>query len=121
MKQILSTGNAFTIAAAAGDAGQLGMVAGFDGFLKDRISLRLSSDLGSGLGDICGDDRLTSGLGGGALRGDRLGATLALWFKPCLESWGWLTEGDRLVERAFYPRTSRRYLHFFTQHFVSRH
>ncbi|MGB3311170.1 MAG: hypothetical protein WA939_01005 [Nodosilinea sp.] len=122
MKRILSTGNAFTIATDAGDAGQLGMVAGFNGFLSDRISLLLHPIVGAALGNFSGSDPITNTLGkGGALRGDRHWGDLQMWFRSFLGLSGCLTKGDRPDGLDFDHRISRRSLYSFSQHFVSQH
>lgn len=107
MLRILSTGTAMNIAVTTGDAGQLGIVAGFDGYFSGLIS-RLRPIGGLALGDFDRSDLFK----GDALRGDRLWGDLFLWFRPSLVLMGCLTRGNRLG----WP-----YPHYFSQHSVSQH
>jgi hypothetical protein len=108
MVSILSTGTAMNIAVTTGDAGQLGMVAGFDGYFSGLISrlIRL-------VGGLTPSDSDRSDLfKGDALRGDRLWGDLFLWLWPSLALTGCLTRGDC---------TGWPYPHYFPQHSVSQH
>lgn len=107
MELILSTGTALNIATTSGDAGQLGMVVGFDGDFMDRISRLVCPVLGATLGDFRRGDRFR-----GDVRGDHLGGDLYLWFWQLLG----LTEGLTLGDRRY-----RRPLPHFSQHSVSQH
>lgn len=122
MAYFLSTGTAMTIAAATGDAGQLGMVAGF----KGRLISLLMGLLPSSLGNFWEDDWLWSNSQGSsslestlpwfsALRADRLGGVLFLGFRQILRFRGCAALGDR--PSAAYLRG--RYSHPLSQHSVS--
>lgn len=117
MKRILSTGTAFNIATTTGDAGQLGMVAEFSGYFSGLIGRLIHPIIGGFLGDRAGIglSRET------ALKGDRLGRDLVLWFRPFLRLAGWFspTNWDHCPDLGDYAR--RRYLHYFFQHSVSQH
>lgn len=112
MVRILSTGTAMNIAVTTGDVGQLGMVAGFDGYFSGLI--RLMGELA--LGDFGRSDLLK----GDALGGDRLWRDLFLGSWQFLVVTGCLALGDsplgRLCQRMgwFYP-------HYFSQHSVFQH
>lgn len=108
MERILSTGTAFNVAAAAGDAGQLGMVVGFDGNFLGRISLLMGHLMGTTLGDFRRSDRCRGLVG----QGNRLWEDLCLWFRPSLG----LAGCDRLGDRR-----SRRPLSLCSQHPMSQH
>lgn len=103
MVNILSTGTAMNIAVTTGDAGQLGMVAGFDGYFSGLINRLIHPTDGLVLGDFDGDDRFK----GDALRGDRPWADRFLGLWRFLTLTGCLTQGDCLG----WP-----YPHYFSQH-----
>ncbi|MBW4483551.1 MAG: hypothetical protein KME14_13490 [Tildeniella torsiva UHER 1998/13D] len=111
MVNILSTGTAMNIAVTTGDAGQLGMVAGFDGYFSGLISRLIHPMDGLALGDSDGGDLFK----GDALRGDRLwrGLFLGLWRFLTLA--GCLNRGDSPLgtpcQRLGWP-----YPHYFSQH-----
>ena len=115
MELILSTGTALNIATTSGDAGQLGMVVGFNGVFLGRISLLVCPWLGATLGDCRRGDRFKGDIRGdrpwGLQLGDQLG-NLSLWFWQFLGLTECLTLGDR--------RYRRPLLHF-SQHSVSQH
>ncbi|MEA5449191.1 hypothetical protein VB780_11470 [Leptolyngbya sp. CCNP1308] len=111
MVNILSTGTAMNIAVTTGDAGQLGMVAGFDGYFNGLITRLIHPMDGLVLGDSDGDDP-SDLLKGDALRGDRLWGDLLLSLWRFLGLVGCLTGGDRL---------GRPYPHYFSQHSVYQH
>ncbi len=115
MVRILSTGTALNIAVTTGDAGQMGIVAGFDGHFSDLIS-RLIHPVGElALGESDRNDLFK----GDALGGDRLWGDF-LWFRPFLVLAECLAQGDAPLGRPrqrlgwFYPR-------YFSQHSVSQH
>ncbi|MGB3138514.1 MAG: hypothetical protein WBG38_09555 [Nodosilinea sp.] len=93
-----STGTAFTIAAASGDAGQMGMVAGSDRFSRIKWLHKM--------GNLDQSDRHWR-------FSLELGQTLDL--ELCL------AQGDRPRWILLAPRIGRRYFHSFSQHFVSQH
>ncbi len=115
MLRILSTGTAMNIALTTGDAGQMGIVAGFDGYFSGLISrLRPIGELA--LGDFDRSDLFK----GDALRGDRLWADLFLWLGQSLVLTGCLTRGDSPLGRPC-QRLSWLYPHYFSQHSVFQH
>ncbi|MBD1916127.1 MULTISPECIES: hypothetical protein [Cyanophyceae] len=107
MVRILSTGTAMNIAITTGDAGQLGIVAGFDGYLSGLIS-RLRPMRGLALGDSDRSDLFK----GDALGGDRLWGVRFLWCRLSLVLMGCLAKGDRMG----WPSP-----HYFSQHSVFQH
>ncbi|MBW4461101.1 MAG: hypothetical protein KME47_12815 [Nodosilinea sp. WJT8-NPBG4] len=107
MLRILSTGTAMNIAVTTGDAGQLGIVAGFDGYFSGLIS-RLRPMGGLALGDSDRSDLSK----GDALGGDCLWGDCSLWFRLSLVLMQCLTWGDRMG----WP-----YPHYFSQHSVFQH
>lgn len=108
MVRILSTGTAMNIAVTTGDAGQLGIVAGFAGYFSGLIrrSIRLAGGLT--LGDFDRSDLSK----GDALRGDRLRGDLSRGLWQSLVVAGCLALGDC---------TGWPYPHYFSQHSVSQH
>ncbi|MBD2109454.1 hypothetical protein [Nodosilinea sp. FACHB-13] len=116
MLRILSTGTAMNIAVTTGDAGQMGMVAGFAGYFSGLISRLIRSMGGLALGDFDRRDLFK----GDALRGDRLWGDLFLWFRPSLVLMGCLTRGDSPLGKSC-QRLSWPYPHYFSQHSVSQH
>jgi hypothetical protein len=105
---ILSTGTAMNIAVTTGDAGQLGMVAGFDGYFSGLISQLIRPVGKFALGDSDRNDLFK----GDALWGDRLWGDLVLTLWQSLALTGCLTRGNYLGW--FYP-------HYFSQHSVFQH
>ncbi|WOD40669.1 hypothetical protein [Nodosilinea sp. E11] len=101
MVRNMSTGTAFNTAAASGNAGQLSMVAGFDG-LMGRISRLIHFRRGIALGSFLTPDRARNN----ARRSDHLLGRDRL---------GWL--GDRRI--GFRIDFVGQYFHPFCQHFVS--
>lgn len=120
MVNILSTGTAMNIAVTTGDAGQLGMVAGFDGYFSGpiyRLISRLIHPMGGlALGNFDGIDLFK----GDALRGDRLWADRVLWLWQSLVLTGCLALGDSPLGRPC-QRLGWPYSHYFSQHSVSQH
>lgn len=128
MVNILSTGTAMNIAVTTGDAGQLGMVAGFDGYFIgpiNRLISRLIHPMGElALGNFDGSDLFK----GDALGGDlpqaklrqRLWGDRFLWFRPCFALVGCLPEDDSPLGRPC-QRLGWPYPHYVSQHFVSQH
>ncbi|MBD2112009.1 MULTISPECIES: hypothetical protein [Cyanophyceae] len=115
MLRILSTGTAMNIAVTTGDAGQLGIVAGFDGYFSGLIS-RLRLIGGLALGNSDRSDLFK----GDALRGDCLWGDLFLWFRPSLVLMGCLAKGDSPLGKPC-QRLGWPYPHYFSQHSVSQH
>lgn len=115
MLRILSTGTAMNIAITTGDAGQVGIVAGFDGYFSGSISrlIHLAGELA--LGNFDRNDLFR----GDALGGDRLWGD-SLWFRPFLMLMGWLALGDSPLGRPC-QRLGWFYPHYFSQHSVSQH
>lgn len=107
MLRILSTGTAMNIAITTGDAGQMGIVAGFDGYFNGLR--RLIHPMG---GLALDDFDRTDLFKGDALRGDRLWGDLILLLWQSLVLTGCLTRDDR---------TGWPYPHYFSQHSVSQH
>ncbi len=120
MACLLSTGTTMTVAAATGDAGQLGMAAGFERyFISLLITSRGIFRGGAFHGtDLCRGDGFRGDLGGVDLcRGDRLWGDLYLWFRPFL---GLGTTPGHGLSAFCRPGAylSGRYWHPFFQHFV---
>ncbi|MBD1873597.1 hypothetical protein H6F75_08890 [Nodosilinea sp. FACHB-131] len=115
MVRILSTGTAMNIATTTGDAGQMGVVAGFDGYFSGLIS-RLRPIGGLALGDADRSDLFK----GDALGGDRLWGDCFFWFRPALVLMGCLTRGDSPLGRPC-QRMDWPYPHYFSQHSLFQH
>ncbi|PZV01653.1 MAG: hypothetical protein DCF32_16045 [Leptolyngbya sp.] len=116
MLRILSTGTAMNIAITTGDAGQMGIVAGFDGYLSGLISrlIHLVGELA--LGDFDRNDLFK----GDALGGDRLWGDLVLSLWQSLVLTGCLTRGASLFGKPC-QRLGWPYPHYLSQHSVFQH
>lgn len=124
MAYLLSTGTTMTVAAATGDAGQLGMAAGFERYfisllITSRGIFRGGAFHGAFHGtDLCRGDGFRGDLGGADLcRGDRLWGDLFLGFRQFL---GLGTTPGHGLSAFCRPGAylSGRYWHPFCQHFV---
>lgn len=124
MACLLSTGTTMTVAAATGDAGQLGMAAGFERYfisllITSRGIFRGGAFHGAFHGtDLCRGDGFRGDLGGADLcRGDRLWGDLFLGFRQFL---GLGTTPGHGLSAFSRPGAylSGRYWHPFFQHFV---
>ncbi len=119
MAYLLSTGTTMTVAAATGDAGQLGMAAGFERYLislliTSRGIFRGGAFHGAFHGiDLCRGD----GVRGDLCLGDRLWGDLFLGFRQFL---GLGTTPGHGLSAFCRPGAdlSGRYWHPFFQHFV---
>ena len=120
MAYLLSTGTTMTVAAATGDAGQLGMAAGFERYfisllITSRGIFRGSAFHGT---DLCRGDGVRGDLGGVDLcRGDRLWGDLFLGFRPFLGLGATPGHGLSAFSRPGAD-LSGQYWHPFFQHFV---
>jgi hypothetical protein len=120
MAYLLSTGTTMTVAAATGDAGQLGMAAGFERYfisllITSRGIFRGNAFHGT---DLCRGDGFRGDLGGVDLcRGDRLWGDLFLGFRQFLGLGATPGHGLSAFSRPG-AYLSGRYWHPFFQHFV---
>jgi hypothetical protein len=125
MAYLLSTGTTMTVAAATGDAGQLGMAAGFERYsISLLITHRDTFHGGAFRGgafhgtDLCRGDGFRGDLGRGALcRGDRFWGDLSLGFRQFLGLGATPGHGLSAFSRPG-AYLSGRYWHPFFQHFV---